>query len=141
VDCRGRTNSIQEDEVILRLIHQHGTSQWTTVAAEMKSLIPSSRTSKQIRERYPFFHPGGTTSSAPPSPKNPGAAARRTPSSPPTPASATNGKKSLGSSRAAPTMPSKTTSIRPSGEPCAGWTRTLATETALARCGILNPLL
>lgn len=40
---------MQEDSVILGLINTYGTSQWIAVAAEMKKLCSSWRTSKQIR--------------------------------------------------------------------------------------------
>jgi hypothetical protein len=51
VDPRGKSALTQEDIIILALIEKHGTSQWTTIAAEMKNLTSTPRTSKQIRER------------------------------------------------------------------------------------------
>ena len=50
MDSRGTTPNIQEDTIILALIRQHGTNQWTTVASEMKKITSTARTSKQIRE-------------------------------------------------------------------------------------------
>jgi len=33
------------------LIEQHGTTQWTAIAQEMRKFFPNARSSKQIRER------------------------------------------------------------------------------------------
>lgn len=112
MDCISRATPKQEDEVISRLIDLHGTNQWTTIAAEMKSLIPSTRSSKQIRERYTLPYPGGTTSSTPASPKPPGCPTRKPLSSSHMQKSATSGKTSQGNSRVEPTMQSKTTSTQ-----------------------------
>lgn len=51
MDQRGIPLLIQEDAVILTLIQQLGTSQWTAIASEMRVLCSSARSSKQIRER------------------------------------------------------------------------------------------
>jgi hypothetical protein len=51
MDQRGNHSLIQEDSIILTLIAQHGTSQWTAIASQMRISCPSSRSSKQIRER------------------------------------------------------------------------------------------
>jgi len=39
----------QEDQTILTLINRYGTTQWTTIATEMKIVCGSTRSSKQIR--------------------------------------------------------------------------------------------
>ena len=117
MDCISRPTPKQEDEVISRLIDLHGTNQWTTIATEMKSLIPSTRSSKQIRERYPLRYPDGTTNSTPASPKPPGYPTKKPLSLSHMPKSATSGKTSQGNSRAEQTMQSKTTSTQQSVGP------------------------
>jgi hypothetical protein len=61
MDQRGNPSPIQEDTIILTLIGQFGTSQWTTIASQMRTLCASCRSSKQIRERYCPFNADGTT--------------------------------------------------------------------------------
>lgn len=49
MDRWGTFALMKEDQVIVNLIEEYGTAQWTTIATQMRELVPRARTSKQIR--------------------------------------------------------------------------------------------
>lgn len=53
MDALGKSLLTQEDSIIINLINEHGSSQWTTIASKMRTLTSHPRSSKQIRQRYP----------------------------------------------------------------------------------------
>lgn len=105
MDLRGTPIYTQEDNIIIVLIQKHGTSQWTTIAAEMKNLTSTPRSSKQIRERYTKPHSDGTTNSPPTFSKPPGLLKKKPNSSKPILSLEANGKKSQLSSQEELTTP------------------------------------